>query len=59
LFESSCDPIFGGSIVKVVDFIEGVRGALKSSTTIGNCLMEVPCASDLHMKELEKRIHGS
>ncbi len=59
LFEFSCDPIFGGSIVKVVDFIEGVRGALKSSITIEDYLMEVPWVSYLHMKELEKRIQGS
>jgi hypothetical protein len=58
-FESSCDPIFEGSIVKVSNFIEGVRGALNSSTTIEDYLMEVPRASALHMKELEKRIHGS
>jgi hypothetical protein len=45
LFESSCDLIFGGSIVKVVGFIEGVGGALKSSTIVEDCLMEVPCTS--------------
>jgi len=43
-FESSCDPIFGGSLVKVVDFIIGVGGALKSNTIVEDCLMEVPCA---------------
>jgi hypothetical protein len=47
-------PIFGGSIVKVVDFIKGVRGALKSSTLEEDWLMEVPCVSSLHMKKLEK-----
>jgi hypothetical protein len=54
LFESSCDPIFGGSIVKVVDFIKGVRGALKLSTLVEDWLMEIPCASSQHMKKLEK-----
>jgi hypothetical protein len=43
-FEFPCDSIFGGSLVKVIDFKAGVGGALKSNTIVEDCLMEVPYA---------------